>query len=242
MEENFDIKEFLIRLLKRINIFFIFIIIFSIIFILIPILGITNNISDYGSNNLNNTYITIKVNNSYNKIGDYIGSQLINTTGNTVTSNLIINETYKEFINNIGTDLSKKYNIDKNSFDFSKFNNLLSIKHISNTPIIEVSVFYADTELSNYLVDCYYNVISKNINNYIDDVSFDIKKFDNKENNITDNNSNNKMKKIIKYGILGAGLGFLIALMFILIYDVFDNKIRSKKDLKCFNIDILGNI
>lgn len=247
MQEKFDIKQFIIDLLKRWKIFIIFIIIFGFIFALLPIFKSGQSINVSNENLSKNLYIVINPVKKYNLIGDYIGRDVVIACLDITLSDYTSDKAYFSFIKNLDSNLAKKYNITDKTFSIDKFKQLVSIKKVGDSNIVKFSILQGDEDLFKSISDAYYSIISENIKAYFgEDVQVNL---ENSKDVIYNNlqseeevSNVSSVKKFIKYGIVGGFMGFVLAFLFILIYDIIDDKIRRKKDLAEFNIDFLGDV
>lgn len=242
MEEKFDIKEFLLGMLKKYKIFLIFIIVTSILFGAISYFNILKNIKQIDESNVDKTYyIILKLENTYSNEGDYIADKVYSHALNILKSGIFIDEAYKEFINNTPENIKNKYNINATNFIKEKYEKLISVNFNTNSPIIQVSITQQDIELSELIIDSYYNTIEKVLPEYVTNITTDLKEFTNISKS-EDTGTINKIKSALKHALLGAMLGLVLALIFILLCDVMTDKIKSKKDLLYYNIPLLGEV
>lgn len=106
--------------------------------------------------------------------------------------------------------------------------------------IVSVEVISGDKQLSNDAVTICMDYIIKQIPIFNDDVS--VKPLQQQTINITKQNNDSVIKKMLLYTALGMGGGIVIAIMFIFFVDIIDLKVRCAADLKRYKLPILGEI
>lgn len=225
--EQVDIKRMVEIVLERI----VSIVVITIIFGLISF-----SLSEFFITPKYESSITMFVNNRRNTAEEILETK---TLASDITASQQLVPTYIEMIksNNVLQEVADV--VEKKTgerFSVKKIKNMLTAEAVSNTEIIRVSIKTTDTAMAREIANTIADVAPGKIQKFIE--RSDVRIIDRAKLSTTPVSPN-----VRNNTILGALLGFVLSISFILLRELFDVRVKSVDDLVArFNYPVLGTI
>jgi capsular polysaccharide biosynthesis protein len=216
--EEIDLRVFLLILRKRL---------WAIALITILCMGISGLVSYYILEPEYQTYTTLiigrpqdyKQKMEYNDI--LLNQKLVSTYGEIVKSKIVANE----FMSNLGLN-----------FTYEELDKKISVTLVKNTEIIKILVKDKDGKVAAQIANEIANVFIKHVTRIMNIENIQV--IDKAEVPLNPN----KPKPIINM-VIASVLGILLSVFFILIYEYFDNTVKTSADIeKNLGLPIIGTV
>jgi capsular polysaccharide biosynthesis protein len=216
--EEIDLRVFLLILRKRL---------WAIALITILCTGISGLVSYYILEPEYQTYTTLiigrpqdyKQKMEYNDI--LLNQKLVSTYGEIVKSKIVANE----FMSNLGLN-----------FTYEELDKKISVTLVKNTEIIKILVKDKDGKVAAQIANEIANVFIKHVTRIMNIENIQV--IDKAEVPLNPN----KPKPIINM-VIASVLGILLSVFFVLIYEYFDNTVKTSADIeKNLGLPIIGTV
>ncbi len=225
--EQIDIKHLLEVVLDRIVSIVVITLVFGLIFFAV---------SEYFIQEKYQSRITMYVNNRRTTVGDEMENK---TLSSDITASQQLVPTYIEMLksNNILEAVSKKiYEETGQEISAGQIRDMIDANAVAKTEIIQITVKAAEPPLAMLIANAIADVAPEKIQEFIERSEVHII---DRAKRATDPVSPNVRNNII----LGALLGFVLSISFILLKEIFDVRVKSADDLvQRFSYPVLGTV
>lgn len=231
METIFDLREFLLKLYQKVKKSITLIVALGILGATYG--GITSESNTYVSQSAASVNITSHNTNETDGIDIVMGN-----IRETISSNFfymgILNEINVNYSEDEVKDLFKK----QLPININDLREILNIYTSGNTIIVELKATNSVTaqKFSNSIRETTVKKIAQNINN----ITITIQ--DQYVYNQMLETGDVSTQRMIKYGLVAILGGLVIIIFYSFFFDIIDTKVKTTKDLKKFNLPILGEI